>query len=178
MSQPVTTAAIAVALILATQNAAAQVFTCTVGDRKVYQSTPCQAGDRPVDMNVPAPADRPANHRISEENRRWLEERERKSQRAGRVLGQRAAEARSSRLQREAEEASKTRITRAMFDDQVVVGMTAAQVRSTWGSPDKINPSQYRAGEKKEQWVYYESDRTSYVHLTNDRVTSSSTYQH
>lgn len=172
------TAAVSAALILTTQHAAAQVFTCTVGDRKVYQSTPCAAGDKPIELHVPAPADRPANHRINHDTQRFLQERELKSQRAESVVDRRAREARERRLKQEAAQADKDRITSAKFSDKVVVGMSSDDVRNTWGKPDKINPSQYRAGETKEQWVYYERDRTSYVHMTNGKVTSTSTYEH
>jgi|GEM_PF-2367890 len=178
MTRTLTAAAVSAALILTTQHAAAQVYTCTVGDRKVYQSTPCEAGDKPIKLYVPAPADKPANHRINHDTQRFLQQRELKSQRAESVVDRRAREARERRLQKEAAEADKNRISKAKFNDKVVVGMSASDVRDTWGKPDKINPSQYRAGETEEQWVYYESNRTSYVHLTNGKVTSTSTYKH
>lgn len=178
MKRTLTAAAVSAALILTAQHAAAQVFTCTVGDRKVYQSTPCAAGDKPIKLYVPAPADKPANHRINHDTQQFLQEQELKSQRAESVVDRRAREARERRLQKEAAEADKDRITTAKFNDKVVVGMTADDVRSTWGKPDRINPSQSRPGETREQWVYDKRDRTSYVHLTNGKVTSTSTYNH
>lgn len=171
MLQPVTAAAIAVALILTTQQAAAQVYTCTVGDRKVYQSIPCEAGGRPIELYVPAPADKPANHTLDDHTQRYIQQREHKTRESERIVDQRAREAVASREAKEREQARKDRITSAKFNREVIIGMTESDVRDAWGRPLEINRSQYKAGEYREQWVYKRDGKRQYVYLVNGKVT-------
>ena len=59
---------------------------------------------------------------------------------------------------------------------RVATGMTAAQVRGSWGAPSKINRSVYASG-TTEQWIYYRDDqhiRAQYVHFSNGIVSSVS----
>ena len=51
----------------------------------------------------------------------------------------------------------------------VTIGMTAEQViASCFGQPDRINRTELASGTIREQWV----KRSSYVYLTNGRVTA------
>jgi len=54
---------------------------------------------------------------------------------------------------------------------QVVIGMTAAQVRAAWGAPDQINTTETLAS-ASEQWVY---PGARYVYLDAGRVTAVQT---
>lgn len=55
------------------------------------------------------------------------------------------------------------------------IGMTAAEARSAWGDPSKINRTTSGNGHS-EQWVFYRGrSNTDYVYLRNDVVTSTQT---
>jgi len=54
---------------------------------------------------------------------------------------------------------------------QVVIGMTAAQVRAAWGAPDQINTTETLAS-ASEQWVY---PGARYVYLDAGRMTAVQT---
>lgn len=57
---------------------------------------------------------------------------------------------------------------------RVAVGMTPAQVRGSWGAPNKINQSLYASG-STEQWIYYRDAahiQAQYVHFRNGVVSS------
>ena len=56
------------------------------------------------------------------------------------------------------EQAEQQRIDDARRSGEVTPGMTADQARRLWGSPDKINISNYGRGEE-EQWVYHRNPR-------------------
>jgi hypothetical protein len=53
------------------------------------------------------------------------------------------------------------------LSSRIVLGMTASEVESMLGAPDKKNRSVYASG-TQEQWVY----GSSYVYLQQDKVTS------
>lgn len=53
---------------------------------------------------------------------------------------------------------------------RVGIGMTAAQVRLSWGAPESINTTTYASGDH-DQWVY----GNSYVYLENGIVTAVQT---
>lgn len=64
------------------------------------------------------------------------------------------------------------RILKAVASGKVTRGMTAAQLRSSWGSPTKINKSVGSYG-SHEQWIYDRGNfRSQYVYLENGVVTS------
>ena len=56
----------------------------------------------------------------------------------------------------------------AIEDRKVFAGMTAEQVRFSWGAPDKINTTVVK-GATHEQWVY---ESRSFVYLENSVVTA------
>lgn len=63
------------------------------------------------------------------------------------------------------------RILQAIATARLTRGMTAAQVRSAWGAPTKINRSVGSYG-VHEQWVYDRGNfRAQYVYLENGKVT-------
>jgi hypothetical protein len=67
------------------------------------------------------------------------------------------------------------RILRATAAGRVTRGMTAAQVRSAWGRPTKINSTTGSYG-THEQWIYDRGDfRSQYIYLQNGVVTSFQT---
>lgn len=60
----------------------------------------------------------------------------------------------------------------------VRIGMSATEVRTNWGTPNKVN-TMTTAGGTGEQWIYYRGKyRTQYVYLTNGVVTSTQTIEH
>lgn len=68
--------------------------------------------------------------------------------------------------------AEEQRLIRATATGSVTRGMTASQVRSSWGSPTKINESVGSYG-SHEQWIYDRGNyRSQYVYLQNGIVTS------
>jgi hypothetical protein len=58
---------------------------------------------------------------------------------------------------------------RAMDARQVQTGMTAEQIRLSWGNPTHINSS-FVAGHTSEQWIYEEQDQ--YLYLDDGHLTS------
>lgn len=63
-------------------------------------------------------------------------------------------------------------INSAIATGKVMIGMTAQQVRSSWGSPTKINSSIGSYG-KHEQWIYDRGNyRSQYVYVENGVVTA------
>lgn len=75
-------------------------------------------------------------------------------------------------LDKKARDEWANKLRDAKMSDRVIKGMPADDVRDVLGSPDKVNPS----SGGREQWVYYESSGTDYVHLQNGKVTSWSRY--
>ena len=66
------------------------------------------------------------------------------------------------------------RISAAIAKQQVIIGMTAAEVVRSWGKPDKINSSASRDS-RNEQWVFSRDrdvGKTQYVYLENGVVRS------
>lgn len=60
----------------------------------------------------------------------------------------------------------------------VRIGMSAAEVRTNWGAPNKVNTTT-TAGGAGEQWIYYRGKyRTQYVYLSNGVVTSTQLTEH
>ncbi len=159
-------------LAIPAHKAVAQVYTCTVGDRKVYQSTPCKAGDKPVEMYVPPAPKSTQQHGTNDHVQEYLHRRSVEQQRKNSIVDQRAREARNSRLQKEQAEAEKHRIDRAIFNDQIVVGMTKEDVLDSWGKPTKINDGMNEHGTYS-QWVYRKrnSVEADYVYFRNGKVT-------
>lgn len=72
----------------------------------------------------------------------------------------------------EARRVRNDRIQNAIFKREVVIGMTADEVRRSWGEPNKINASMGSYG-RTEQWVYDRGDfKAQYVYLDNGVVRS------
>ena len=64
------------------------------------------------------------------------------------------------------------RVNDHIMHARVSVGMTAEQVRQSWGEPTRINSTLTSSG-RREQWVYdLGRFRAQYVYVENDRVTS------
>lgn len=62
------------------------------------------------------------------------------------------------------------RAANAIAQGKVFVGMTAAEVRRSWGAPTKVNTT-LTGGSKSEQWVYDRGNyRSQYVYLENGVV--------
>lgn len=58
----------------------------------------------------------------------------------------------------------------AIAQGKVFVGMTAAEVRRSWGAPTKVNTT-LSGGSRSEQWVYDRGNfRSQYVYLDNGIV--------
>jgi len=145
-------------LLLVAPAVEAGVYACDKDGRKVYQSTPCNPGDRPVDMTphntIESPAS--ANPRSPEKILKDVEERRAKGRE---IVEQRAKEARQRRL-----------IKEAIKNKQVMIGMTKNDVIASWGRPDDINRSISASG-TSEQWVYERGDYNSqYVYFDNGVV--------
>ena len=64
------------------------------------------------------------------------------------------------------------RVQEAIANQRVFIGMTADEVRASWGAPSKINASVGSWG-THEQWVYDRSNfRSQYVYVENGVVRS------
>jgi len=146
-------AAILIGLILAGA-VHAQVYRCDDGDGGVtFSGTPCTAAAaEPMELEVSKPSPR-------------------------------AAADAALRLQRsideltkaEAEEEWKTRVRLAIRHEKVLLGMSADEVRSSWGNPSRINRD-VGAGGAREQWVYERAGRSrQYVYIRDNEVSSIST---
>ena len=66
----------------------------------------------------------------------------------------------------------EARFNAAMATGKVMIGMTAEQVRRSWGAPTKVNASIGKYG-RHEQWVYDRGNyQSQYVYVQNGLVTS------
>jgi len=150
------------ALIAFAASAEARVYTCDSNGRKVYQSTPCEAGDKPINLYVPAAT---ATHHTPPPTSQseYLEQMREKERARQEIINERADKARASREEREA-------IADAIRKREVMIGMNEQQVIQSWGKPDDINRSVYKWG-VEEQWVYRRGDYDAqYVYFENGIV--------
>lgn len=149
-------------LLLVAPAVEAGVYACDKDGRKVYQSTPCNPRDRPVDITPHNTIESPASAkpRSPEEILKDVEESRAKGRE---IVEQRAKEARQRRL-----------IKEAIRDKRVMIGMTKEDVIASWGRPSDINRT-VRSSGVREQWVYRrKSGNTQYVYIRNGKVTSIS----
>ena len=73
-----------------------------------------------------------------------------------------------------AEAARRAAVGEAIMLNKVMTGMTASEVRRSWGSPDDINTT-VTSGSRSEQWVYDRGPgRSQYVYFRDGAVTSIS----
>lgn len=137
----------AVALLVATSaNWPALAATkCTVNGKVVYQDTPCEGGAS-VNLSGAGAADptSPGTSYLQREGRRI--ERQEKEQEAANLRAE--------------------RVTIAIGQKKVMTGMTAEEVRRSWGEPTRINSSVGSYG-RHEQWVYGSGGDTQYLYLDN-----------
>ena len=69
-------------------------------------------------------------------------------------------------------QARSERVTSAIAQQKIFVGMTAEEARRSWGNPTKINTSVGSYG-KHEQWVYRRGGAPAqYVYVENGMVSS------
>ncbi|MGD9858851.1 MAG: hypothetical protein AB7S90_02195 [Marinobacterium sp.] len=136
----------AVTLLTISVSTEARVYTCEEGGRKIYQSTPCTAGDKPVELHVPPPSDQPSHSAVSTSQSDYIEKLRERSRARDARMQLRSEQARAKREKREA-------IEEAIRRKQVRIGMTADHVIKSWGRPNKVNRSVYETG-VHEQWVY------------------------
>lgn len=129
------------ALLLVVPAAAqAGVYACEVKGRKVYQSTPCAIGDKPIEVKpVNAISAPKVEQRIIPDSPDHQEEDRRRAQE---TIDERSEKA---RIQREMKEAIRR--------GRVLVGMDTADVKAAIGQPDSRTTSM-ESGHVMEQWVY------------------------
>jgi hypothetical protein len=130
--------------LLATASDAREVFRCQI--ERTPGETVTVLSDRPCARDAETVEVRPATppgHQIA------------------------AASARLAGLEEE------QRLRKAAKQGEVLVGMTADQVRQAWGRPDRKNLTDYADGQR-DQWVYYRHNRTDYVHFNDGLVSSVS----
>lgn len=161
-----------ITLFVVSTSANGSVYKCTAPDGSLtFSDKPCpgqtneevQVRDAPPN-SAPAPGYDPL-----EAQKRMAEEWDRKREAETRAnLNRRSQEV----SEKKARDAEAKRIRDARISDRIVRGMSADDVRNVLGRPDKVNPS----SGGREQWVYYESSGTDYVHLRNGEVTSWSRY--
>jgi hypothetical protein len=146
--------ATAAALCAALSGPAWAINKCTLADGKVvYQDAPCQGGGTTVNTSGAGQADansEGSNYYKKEAARIATEEN-----------AQMAAQARASK------------ISLAILNRKIVVGMTADEARRSWGEPIKVNASVGSYG-RHEQWVYPGSQ---YVYVENGLVTAAQSPQ-
>lgn len=161
-----------VTLLASASASHAEVYKCTAPDGSLtFADKPCPGQQtEQVETRDSGPSGVPSpGYDPLEAQKRMAEEWDRKRDAEVRAnLNRRAGEV-SSKKARDAED---KRIREAKIEDRVVRGMSRRDVRDVLGEPDKVNPS----SGGREQWVYYESSGTDYVHLRNGEVTSWSRY--
>lgn len=59
----------------------------------------------------------------------------------------------------------------AVKNKRVRIGMTAADIRNSWGPPTRSNRSVY-SNHVNEQWIYEFSDKTSYLYIDDGTLRS------
>lgn len=131
----------AVALVVFSVNAEARVYTCEVGGKKVFQSTPCAAGDAPMELHVPKAGEPGGFDHVQyyrEQNRKLEEEKA---------------------------------IEDAIRGKRVRLGMTKDQVIRSWGKPDKINRSVYESGSSEQWVYRVDRVESQYVYFRGGVVT-------
>lgn len=90
-------------------------------------------------------------------------------------LFQQAEQGRQNREVAQQAAVREQRAQDAVAARRIFIGMTAAEARSAWGEPSKINRTTSANGHT-EQWVFYRGrSNTDYVYLRNDVVTSIQT---
>ncbi|MBV0933565.1 hypothetical protein [Marinobacterium weihaiense] len=151
---------------LGSVSAMAQVYTCEVNDRRIFQSTPCAVGDAPMELQI-TPAATGDGPRMNTGVGDYLQTLKARRQQDRDYRDRMADEASQRRQWRE-------KIERAIQRRQVIVGMTEDQVRRAWGQPTEVNRSTSRSG-ATEQWVYREKDaaKADYVYLENGTVSGT-----
>lgn len=143
-------------LTLIATSVQAQVYRCTADGRTVYSQMPCAADERDVEKvqifdRGPAEDDAAAARARAEGLR-------------DRVSADREREQSQREFNR--------RVTNAIAAKKVFVGMTADDVRRSWGRPDRINRT-VTGSTVSEQWIYDRGNyKSQYVYVRNGEVTS------
>lgn len=142
------------ALAMLSSAAHAQVYRCTVDGRTVFSDQPCAAEGSMQEVRIfdrgPTAEDAAAARA-----------------RADALRDRVAADQAQATSQRE----FNRRVTNAIAAGEVFVGMTADDVRRSWGEPEKINRS-VSGSSVREQWIFDRGNyRTQYVYVTNGEVT-------
>lgn len=132
----------------------AQVYRCTVDGRTVFSDQPCAEEGNVQEVRI-------FDHGPSAEDAAAARAR-------ANALRERTA---AEQAQGEAQREFNRQVTNAIAARRVLVGMTADDVRRSWGEPGKINRS-VSGSSVREQWVYDRGNyRMQYVYLTNGEVT-------
>jgi hypothetical protein len=146
--------------LIAPMTVQAGVYSCDVDGRKVYQSTPCNAGDVPLAIERPVGIETPAGPeetRSIEEIKRELAEKRARNQQ---IKERRAEEARRN-----------MEIKQAIRGRDVIVGMNKDEVLSAWGRPDNMSSS-LDSGFAMEHWIYSGRYYPRHVYFKNGVVIS------
>lgn len=131
----------------------AQVNKCKVDEKIVYQATPCATGGETVNLSG-------AGHGDSASTGSSYYKKE-----AERMAKDEAVET--------AQRNRTERVQAAIAAKEVIIGMTAVEVVSSWGKPTSINQT-ITGANSSEQWVYRRGRvaGTQYVYLTDEVVTA------
>ena len=156
---------IALAIVTVTTVTHAEVYRCEKDGKVIYTDQPCNAGAQPHDLpeaivvQPPSKSERDLakqhDARLQRDkstrdksDAKWLKEHQHKKDRAERVRA-------------------------AIIRHDVIKGMTAAEVRSALGDPDKVVRSE-SDGSPKETWTYSDDAGSRTVNFKNDEVSGSS----
>lgn len=132
----------AVALVVVSLNVEARVYTCDVGGKKVFQSTPCSAGDKPMELHVQKASEPGGFDHVQYYHEKSEEIKEQKA------------------------------IEDAIRGKRVRIGMTKEHVTRSWGEPDKINRSVYESGAREQWVYRVGRSESQYVYFRNGVVSA------
>lgn len=133
----------------------AKIYQCEENGKTIFSQTPC-VGDSIKEVTVTESyhVDNAEQDKGQEKYKEYLQDYEEK------------------KAQEQKERQFKRKINAAIYQKEVMIGMTAQEVKRSWGKPNKINTSSGSFG-KHDQYVYYRANNvTQYVYLENGIVTS------
>lgn len=148
-------------LLFAPAALGASVYRCEQDGRVVFTDRPCSAGAQPLPERSPSVLPGGAAADLAKAH----DERRRRANDARRKADAQWLQA------HEARKAEEARLRQALVEGRVIQGMTAAQVRQAWGSPDRIERSAQPG--VQERWIWRSGKKvTRSVTFRDGRVAS------
>lgn len=132
----------------------AKVYMCEEEGKTTFSQTPCEGDMQVIEVKESYEVDNEAQMKAQKENEEYLLKYKEKKEKE------------------HAERMFRRKISSAINQQQIMVGMTEEEVVRSWGKPSDINSSGGSHG-SRDQYVYRRgNNETQYVYLKNGFVTS------